>query len=222
MKSKRSRLAIVGVLALAMTVTVGLVSGSVAEAKKKGAKSVTAVGAPIAIPVAASNNAPAGVANVPLVVGKKAKGKVVGWDSVAITTTFTGSTNTALGSIFSELIAPNGRTVFLNAPVFNTSANPGQGNQVAGPTTETPDSFVNPCFPSTAPSQPCPGGSGRDPDALLGPPYAGTIQNGALSHFGGVPARGTWTLRLFNTSTTTTATLNAASLFITLRKSPPA
>ena len=43
MKSKHSRLALAGVLALATSVTVGLVSGSAAEAKKKTTKSKTAV-----------------------------------------------------------------------------------------------------------------------------------------------------------------------------------
>src|SRR5712691_6171633 len=111
MKSKRSHLARVGILALALSVVVGLASGSVAEAKKKGGHSVTTVGTPTAIPVAASGNAPDGVANVPLLVGKKAKGKVVDWASLAITTAFTGSTPNALGDVSSELIAPNGRTV---------------------------------------------------------------------------------------------------------------
>jgi hypothetical protein len=218
MKSKRSRLALVGVLALALSVTVGLASGSVAEAKKKGGRSVTTVGAPATIPPAASATAPDGVASVPLVVGKKAKGKVVDWASLAITTTFTGSTPTALNNVSSELIAPNGRTVNLLAPLFN---GPGPGsNQVAGPTTETPDTFVNPCF--TGPNQPCPGGQAQNPDALLGPPYVGTVQNAGLAQFGGVPAKGTWTLRLFNGNTNSTATLNAVSMTITLKAAPAA
>jgi hypothetical protein len=43
MRSKRSRLALMGVLALVLSVTVGLVSGSVADAKKKKKKSSNVV-----------------------------------------------------------------------------------------------------------------------------------------------------------------------------------
>src|SRR5262245_13431315 len=106
MKSKRSRLALLGVLALAVSVTVGLVSGSLAEAKKKGgAKSVTAVGVPVTAPAAAGPNAPDGVANSVINVGKKAKGKVVDWASAQVTTTFTGSNPAALSNGGAELIA---------------------------------------------------------------------------------------------------------------------
>jgi hypothetical protein len=216
MKSKRSRLARVAVLALALSVVVGLASGSVAEAKKKGgAKSVTGVGAPAVAPPAASPTAVDGVANVPITIGKKAKGKVVDWASAQVTTTFTGSNTSALANGTSELIAPGGRTVNLVAPLSGTPT-----QTVAGPMTETPDTFVIPCFPS--PAQPCPGGTGQNPDALLGPPYVGTVQNPALEQFGGVAAKGTWTLRIFNGSTTGTLTLNAVTLVLTLKQAPAA
>jgi hypothetical protein len=215
MKTKRSRLALVGVLALAISVTVGLASGSVAEAKKGGAKSVTGVGAPVVAPPAAGPNAPDGVANTLINIGKKAKGKVVDWASATVTTTFSGSSPTALSNGAAELIAPNGRTVNLLAPLFG-----GPGQTSAGPTTETPDTFVNPCFPG--PAQPCPGGQAQNPDALLGPPYVGAVQNAGLAQFGGVPAKGVWTLRVFNGNTTATVTLNAVSLTLTLKKAPAA
>src|SRR5262245_57246067 len=120
MNSRRSRLALMGALALVLSVTVGLVSGSVADAKKKkkksGANSVTVSQAtPTAIPAgiapSVSSAGKLGFASVPLTVGKKAKGKVVGWDSATLTTTFTGSSPTALTNVFMELSAPNGRTV---------------------------------------------------------------------------------------------------------------
>jgi hypothetical protein len=215
MKSKRSRLARVGVLALALSVMVGLASGGVAEAKKKGGKSVTAVGTPVTAPAAANPNAPDGVANSLINVGKKAKGKVVDWASAQVTTTFSGSNASALANGGSELIAPNGRTVNLLAPLSGTPT-----QTVAGPMTETPDTFVNPCFPSAA--QPCPGGTTQNPDALIGPPYVGTVQNAALENFGGVPAKGVWTLRVFNGSTTGTLTLNGVTLVLTLKKAPAA
>jgi hypothetical protein len=216
MKSKRSRLALVGILALAVSVTIGLASGSVAEAKKKGgAKSITAAGTPVTAPAAAGPNAPDGVVNSVINVGKKAKGKVVDWASAQVTTTFTGSNPAALANGGAELIAPNGRTVNLLAPLSGTAT-----QVTAGPTTETPDTFVNPCFPS--PAQPCPGGMGQNPDALIGPPYAGTVQNAGLAQFGGVPAKGVWTLRVFNGSTTGTLTLNGVTLVLTLKAAPAA
>jgi len=220
MKSKRSRLYLLGVLVLALSVTVGLASGSVADAKKKKKKKSTNVvtvasSGPVTIPASASANAVWGLATVPLTVGKAAKGKVVGWDSLTVTSTFSAATNPALGNVFAEITAPNGRTRSLTNP----QTSPFALNTVSGPMTETPDSPVNPCFPDA--THPCPGGFNRDPDATLGPPYAGTIGNDHLSFFGGVPAKGTWTVHAFNTSTTTTATLNSVSITLTLRNSPP-
>jgi hypothetical protein len=215
MKSKRSRLALVGVLALALSVTVGLASGSVAEAKKgkKGGGSVTAVGAPTGIPAAgAGPGAPNGVALVPLVVGTKAKGKVVGWDSLTITTSWTGSASGALNSINAELIAPNGRTVNLFAPPFDTGA----GYTTAGPVTETPNSKAGFCNQiGAAPPPPC-----SNVDNTVGRPYGGTIGNVGLAAFGGVPAKGTWILEVQNTSATTTATLTGVTMFATLKNAP--
>ena len=78
MTRKRSRLALVGVLTVALSVTVGLLSGSVADAKKKKSKrsfTVTKT-APTVIPGAPG---PAVVVvKVPIgTIGKKvAKGKV--------------------------------------------------------------------------------------------------------------------------------------------------
>jgi hypothetical protein len=216
MKSKRSRLARVGVLALALSVTVGLATGSVAEAKKKkGAKSVTVSRTvPTGIPAAAAGaGAPNGVALIPLAVGgKKVKGKVVGWDTLTITTNWTSTTAGALNSINAELIAPNGRTVNLVAPPFDTGA----GYLAAGPVTETPNSKVGFCSQMGAPPPPpC-----SNVDNTLGRPYAGTVGNTFLAWFGGVPVTGTWTLEVQNSSATTTATLNSVTLFATLRSAP--
>ena len=222
MKSKRSRLALIGVLAVAISVTVGLVSGSAAEAKKKkkkGPRSVTvSKTTPTPIPAAAAGGDVASTTIVPLTVGKKAKGKLVDWSSVTVTTTFTGSDDQALASVFSRLTAPNGRTEGLTGPLWNVLGPP--FNTISGPLTETPDSPVNACFPSAG--HPCPAGFSSDPEATLGPPYAGTVGNNVLAHFGGIPARGTWLVKVFNASDTKTDVLNSVSLTISLRTAPPA
>jgi hypothetical protein len=226
MKKKRSAIALVGALTLAVSVTVGLVSGSVADAKKakhkKGGGTVTvSKTTPTAIPASASGDAPDGSVSVPLVVGKKAKGKVVGLDALSITTSWTGSTGTALASVNARLTAPNGRTVGLSSPLFNMAA-PTTPQPTSGPTTETLNSPVDACFPTTVPLRPCPGGNFRDPAATLGPPYVGTFGDPDLIVLAGVPAKGTWALTLLNSSTTSTATLNSVSLRLSLEVAPAA
>jgi hypothetical protein len=231
MNGKKSRLTLVGVLALAICVVVGFAAGTVADAKKKKKKKSTSSvtltqTTPTAIPPAVAATPAAegrwGFASVPLTVGGKAKGKVVGWDSVVLTTTFTGSSPPALNSVFMELTAPNGRTVGndyetrLINPVSD-SFSPTTGNMTSGPLTETPDSSARVCIadPGPPPHPPCP-----DPEATVGPPYAGTVGSNGLVFFNGVPAKGTWTVKLFNTSPTTTATLNSVSLTIGLKSAP--
>jgi hypothetical protein len=227
MKAKRSRFALVGVLALAICMAVGLATGSVAEAKKKKKKAggtiTVATSGPATTPPAVAPTATAegrsGFASIPLTVGKKAKGKVVGWDTLTVTSTFTGSSNSALLDVFAELTAPNGRTVTLFNPVsdfFNTG--PTGGNTISGPLTETPNSPNGVCFadPGPPPNPPC-----FNPENTVGPPnYAGTIGNPGLEAFGGVPAKGTWTVKLFNSSATTTATLNSLSMSMNLKANP--
>ena len=240
MKNKRSRLTRVGVLAVALSVTVGLVSGSVAEAKKKkGPSSITvAQTAPTTIPpgiaATATSAGKLGFAQVPLTVGKKAKGKVVGWDSVTLTTTFTGSTPLALSNIFMEVTAPNGRTVgndyetTLINPVSDNDGGLINGNLVSGPLTETPDSPFRVCranyppfSPGNPPQPPC-----SNPESTVGPPYAGVVGSNGLAFFNCVPARGTWLIKLFNGSPlngnpAAAGTLNSVSLSMTLKKNPP-
>jgi hypothetical protein len=108
MRGRNSRFALMGVLALAATLMLGLVSGSVAEAKKKGKKggnSLT-VGTTGPVTVPPSTPLPAGCdpngggnpctgqktsfVAVPLAVGKKAKGKVVSPESVSVTYALSG------------------------------------------------------------------------------------------------------------------------------------
>jgi hypothetical protein len=219
MKSKRSQLALAAVLALTLSVTVGLVSGTVADAKKKKKKSGTVTVSkttPTTIPGKASPTDIEVLTSIPLMVGNKAKGKVVGWDSLTVTSTFTAADNATLGNgLFAEVTAPNGRTVGLVNPEGSSTAN----NTTSGPLTETPDSPFSTCFPGPGPNNPCPGGSSGDPEATVGPPYSGTVGNLELAKFGGVPAKGTWTVKVFN-DTTAAATLNSVSLRLTLKKAP--
>jgi hypothetical protein len=240
MKSRRSRLALLGVLALAISVTVGLVSGSVADAKKKGKRkgsnSVTIVAGPTVVPPSTppppltpdtvSNR---GIASVPLNVGKKAKGKVVSLQSVAISFQITGSpranagapgdTPAAASEIGINLIAPNGRTV----GVFN----PGQFDENAttiGPVTVTPDSPFGVCSTTET------GTNGEtticdvnDPNDVVRPPsYTGTVGDAGLALLGGVPARGTWTAQFRNFSHSTPATVTNFSAVIGLQAAPTA
>jgi hypothetical protein len=187
MKRRRLRLALLGVMALVICVTVGLT-----------ATAADAVGNHF------------GVATVPLTVGKKAKGKVVGWDSLIVTTSWSAPVPDVLDDVFARVKAPNGRTVGLAAPPIDSTVT------AAGPTTETPNSPFGFCVPSsTPPPPPC-----ADPDNTLGPPYAGTIGNTALAFFGGVPAKGTWQVQILNTNTTSGATLNSVTLSMSLKTAP--
>lgn len=242
MKSKRSRLALMGALALVLSVTVGLVSGSVADAKKKkgGGKggSVSVSGGPATIPLATDPSPPppetattpgqVGFASIPLTVGKKAKNKVVSLDSLSVTYTLTGSAPTAdnggtPGSLFNtslSITAPNGRTVGLNPPAF---FDPNATTE--GPITETPDSPFFPCITSVTGPLPsttiCSNDVQQDPEGVLTPPtYAGTQGNTSLALFGGVPAKGTWTVKARNSGTIAASTLQSITLNIGLVPAP--
>jgi hypothetical protein len=190
MKSNRTKLALMGVLALALSVTVGLVSGSVADAKKKKSKrsfTVTRT-APTVIPSAAGPGSV--VVKVPIgTVGKKiAKGKVVSLNGVNVTTTFTGSAGFASNIDDVNLVGPSGRFAFVGNPIGNGS----NTETISGPLTETPNSSTLVCIPDASPPPPpC-----ADPDATLGPPYAGTINNEDLLAFSGSAAVGTWFIKV--------------------------
>jgi hypothetical protein len=214
MTRKRSRLAFLGVLTVVLSVTVGLVSGSVADAKKKKKKAAGKVTVskttPTAIPQAGTDSA--GIVRVPLTVGKKAKGKVVGWDSLTATYTLTGTVG-FIDSVDIKVTAPNGRTVSLDNPANNTDA-------TVGPLTQTPNSPVDTCHPDpTPPPVGCPG---FNSDETLAPPFAGTIGNVALAFFGGVPAKGTWTVTAEqnNSNPAAASVLQSVSLTMTLKNAP--
>jgi hypothetical protein len=235
MKSQRSRLALVMAVALVFVLTMSLMSSGAAGAKKKhkkGAKSVTvSVTTPTVIPpTSADPGAKSSVVNVPLVVGKKAKGKVVSADSVSVTYSFTGTPannggSGDPGSLWEtdlDLMAPNGRTVDLDPPGFNDP-----NTAATGPTTETPNSPFFPCsvdgFPIPQPDV-CDPTFHQNPNATLVPPaYAGTMGNVSLAFFGGVPARGTWTAMVSNFAEDLgPSTLTSISLRIGLVPAPSA
>ena len=195
MRQKRSRLAVLGIAALSVCLAVGLASGA-AEAKKKGkkksAKQITvSKTTPTAIPANPPTSTTAQFVQVPLTVGKKAKGKVVAPDSVAVTYKLSGPVpppdNGDLGHLELSVTAPNGRQIFLDQPDDHNAS-------VIGPLTEAANSSTFACVPELAPPPPpC-----EDPEQSLGPPYAGTISNVSLAFFAGIGARGTWTFKVRN------------------------
>ena len=193
MKSRKSRLALVGVLALAISVTAGLVSGSVADAKKKkGGRSFT-VSKTVPTPVAGAPGPGAVVVKIPLgtVGGKATKGKVIGLNGINVTSTFSGVPGFA-DTVGASIIGPGGRQSGLFNPLPN---NDGPNTEtVSGPLTETPNSSFATCVPDTpAPPPPC-----SDPDAIVGPPYIGTVGNEGLLNFSGSGPRGLWFIKVAN------------------------
>jgi len=217
MNARRSRLGLICVLALAVCVAIAMSAGAAeAKKKKKSGHSITvSKTTATAIPAGDGTNEIAGVATVPFTVGKKAKGKVVSPGS--LTSTFQISDPAGfLDDLDLKIVAPNGRTVFLDNPAQFFGL--GDTVPVVGPLTETPNSSTGYCFPDPSPPPPgCPFGS---PDNTLAPPWAGTAGNVDLAFFSGVPARGTWVFKALNFSTTSTHVLNSASIHMKLVAAP--
>lgn len=186
MQQRRSRLALVGLLTLALCATVGLTAGGTAEAKKgkKGGGTVNVtVGGTKAVP-AATTGPPFryGILSSTAAVGKKFKGRRI--DDVNVTVQLNASgVGSELDALFGILTAPNGNSVYLFEDLFGT---------VAGPLTfddESPLS-VNQSDPADF----------QDPD-FLNPPYIGRVEpffGEELSSMDGGPARGAWTLKIRN------------------------
>jgi hypothetical protein len=216
-------LLMLGILALA-------VPAADAKKKHKGSKSssvTVSAKTPIVIPPStpASGGAPGKVSLVaiPLSVGKKAKNMVVSPDSVTVTYSLTGAPATSspinAGSLYYTVLglaAPNGRSVYMNSPV--TFGDPNAISE--GPLTETPDSPLGPCnysitgVPGTTFCNPA---IEQDPEGTLSPPnWVGTLGNNALAWFRGLPAKGTWVLKVRNVDETRASTLTGFSLRIGL------
>ena len=203
MKGKKSRLALMGVLALAISVTVGLVAGSVAEAKKKKKSSNVAQvsnNVPRTIPdrVPGAGN-PYGRLDTTFNVGKKFKGRSVG--SLELTFQTTGDAANAAGDLQVDVIAPNGYR--LPGNWWDNSI----GGQNIGPLTITPNSPVRTCDTATPPCS--------DPFQTLNRPFAGTVGDNTFQWFRGLPMRGTWTVVVTDQSATKTSVLNSVALKIT-------
>jgi hypothetical protein len=221
MKQRRSRLALLGVMALALCVTLGLMVGAADAKKGKGKKKksphqvTAAVATPTPIPAGDGTNEVAGVASVALNVGKKAKGKVVNANNLFVTYQLSDPGG-FLDDIDLKLVAPNGRAIFLDNPAGFFGD--GDTLTVVGPLTTTPNSSVGYCFPNPAPPPAgCPDG---DPDNNLAPPFAGVARDFDLANFAGVPARGTWTMKALNFSTVSTHVLDSAKIQLGLVAKP--
>jgi subtilisin-like proprotein convertase family protein len=189
MQGKRSRLALVGILALALGVTAGLTVSDAAAAKKKkppkagGIVDITkAVNAPV--PDATATNAHGLLTSTIDVGGKKFKRTQI--RDVNATVQTTGNTAGSVGDLQVLLTAPNGATVWLFAFL---------GGQNVGPLTLDDETF-NQLVPFTAP---------RDPTQVA-QPYVGTAQPWCYFASGGCPlslmdrgpVTGTWTLRIYD------------------------
>ena len=207
MKSKRSRLTLMGVVALALCVTVGFASGTVASAAKKQKKKAGATVAkvsnttPRAIP-----DRPAGVSSVSgrldttLKVGKKFKGKTVG--TLELTFQTTGDAATSSNDLEVDITAPNGYRL-----PGNWWDNSIGNSQSVGPLTITPNSPVRTC---TATTPPC-----SNPFSTLNRPFVGTVGDNTFMWLRGLPMKGKWIVTVLDRSNTNTSILNSVALKIT-------
>lgn len=189
MSKAKARFALVGVLALALSVTAGLaVTADAAKKKKKKTPSVAkltkAVNAAVPDDVAGDGPHPALLSTQ--TISKKFKGKVVG--DVNVTFRTTGDAVGSANDLKVRISAPNGRTVQL----YN-----GIGGSIAsiGPLTLDDDTRTLMCNDDVL--------SCEDPDATLLQPFAGRAAGDEegyveLARLNGVPMRGNWTLTVFD------------------------
>jgi hypothetical protein len=182
LRPKRSRFTLLGVLTLALCVTVGMSAG-VAEAQKKkkkkagGTAEITqAVNAPIPDATASLNGQLVSTIDV---AGKKFKKTRV--RDVDVTLQTLGSAAGAAGDLYALLSSPNGTTVFLFGGLSGASI---------GPLTLTDQSNLGLGGIFGAP---------LDPNTLYAP-YVGQAQPfGSFSSMNDGGAIGTWTLRVVDT-----------------------
>jgi hypothetical protein len=208
-RSKRNRLALFGVLALALSVTVGITAGAVEAKKVKTFSSQVS-------PNAAIPDDPGGAGpSIPLVstinVGKKYKQRKVADVNVTGIQT-TGSAATAAADLEATLTGPTGRTIHLFA---------GVGGQNLGPWTLNDDTKTSICDDTAL--------TCSNPNATLLQPFAGTSNLkdtdddvGVLSEFDLTRMKGTWTLTIWDDQVGGTSTLNSWGLQIKpLKLKPP-
>jgi len=209
MKTKGSRLAFVFFLALALSVTGGLVSGGVASAKKnKGKKgsNIATVGKTVNAPIPDTPPGPIayyGRLDTTLHVGKRFKGRKV--SNLEVTFQTTGDSADAAVDLGIKLVAPNNRSIGLE-PDNGVFAD----GQSVGPLTLTRNSNVGLCNSATPPC--------TAPFPTLDRPFAGTAGDSQLATFNGAPMMGDWRLIVEDLENTHTSVLNSFELRITGRK----
>jgi hypothetical protein len=203
-KGKRSRLALMGVLALALSVTVGLASGSVADAKKKKKKSANVVTVSNSTPRAIPDRPPGagtieGRLDTAFTVGKKFKGRTVG--SLELTIQTTGDAIEAAADLQFDITAPNGYR--LPGDWWDNSI----GGQNVGPLTIGPNSPFRTCNTATPPC--------GDPFQTLNRPFVGTVGDNTFAWLKGLPMKGNWTVTATDDDNGGNNVLNRVSLKIT-------
>jgi hypothetical protein len=206
-RSKRNRLALVGVLALALSVVVGVTaSPAVAKGKKKATEQATNV--PIVDRVSDVAGTPNGVTDIVFNVGKKFKGLKAERADLTLQITGTGLVN-YLDDLQARLVSQQGRVVNLTIP------GAAGANEAFGPTKYTPNSPTQFCNSLTT--------ACADPDATLRPPYSGTVGNIALLSFYGGNVKGKWTLRIQDSDNSPgqTGVVNLAKLEVKVAKPIP-
>lgn len=203
MKSNRSRLALLGVLALALSVTVALVpAADAAKKKKKKTANVALVSNNTARAIPDRASGPGGIfgkLDTPLTVGKKFKGKSVG--ALELTFQTTGDSPDSAGDLRVDITAPNGYR--LPGDWWDNNI----GGQSVGPLTITPNSPFRTCNATTPPC--------ADPYLTLNRPFVGTVGDNTFQWFRGLPMRGTWTVSVLDTGNGSTSILNSVALKIT-------
>jgi hypothetical protein len=204
MTRKRSRLVLLGVMTVVLSVTGGLVSGSVADAKKKKKKTANVASVSNATSRAIPDATPGasgvdGRLDTVLTVGKKFKGRTVG--TLELTFQTTGDAVNSANDIRIDITAPNGYR--LPGNWWDNSI----GGQSIGPLTITPNSPLRTCNSATPPCS--------DPFSTLNRPFAGTVGDNTFAWFRGLPMRGDWTITALDETNTKTSILNSVALKLT-------
>ncbi len=213
MNRKHSRLALVGVLALAASVTVGL-AGTAAEGakKKKGGNKARTFqnGTQLLIPDDPPGASFPGQLDATIKVGRAMKGKEVADADVSVRIT-----HPQPGDLDIFLIAPNGGTVGLafdnSGPVGTVGYGSGAASCGGALTTFNDETFN---FISNAAIV-------NEPGEILAP-WAATVEPqglpAPLNIVDGSRARGTWTLRILDDAAGDVGTLNCFKVRIKPRK----
>jgi Proprotein convertase P-domain len=213
MQRKRSRLALLGVLALALSVTAGLtVSDAVAQKKKKGggggSKTFSKGGGAIpdatfpATPTGNGGEFHRGLLASKVTVGRKFAGVKIKDLNVQV-----AATHQRLGDLLIQLVGPNGRLITLFDGTDNsmpgTVGPPFFSGGVLGPTTFDDQAALFIDDTNSCPTGPdsafdCDGSpDGGNVEAFA--PYAGSYKpaDGALASLGS-KLQGTWVLLVFD------------------------